>query len=165
MVLALDFKQKRATLHRSFVHKPALLSHALGSMQLLPNGNWLVGWGTTPYFTEYTRDGKVVFDATLPHGGQNYRALKFPWIGRPADSPTVVAKRGQAYVSWNGATEVATWRLEAGRIAGSLALAGTERRSGFETTIRMPVKTRYVRLSAVDRHGKVLGVSKITRVV
>ncbi|HEY3961489.1 MAG TPA: arylsulfotransferase family protein [Gaiellaceae bacterium] len=165
LVLSLDHKQKRVTVHRSFVHKPTLLSHALGSMQLLPNGNWLVGWGTTPYFTEYKRDGDVVFDATLPHGGQNYRALKFPWVGRPADPPTVVAKRGYAYVSWNGATEVAAWKPEAGRIAGSLAAAATERRSGFETTIRMPLGTRYVRVSAVDRHGKALGVSKITRVV
>jgi hypothetical protein len=164
LVLALDVKNKRATVHRSFVHKPTLLAHALGSMQLLPNGNWLVGWGTTPYVTEYTRDGNVAFDAKLPHGGQNYRALKFPWVGRPAEPPTVVAKRGYAYASWNGATGVAAWRLEAGQTAGSLVYARTQQRTGFETTIRKPKGTHYVRVTAVDKHGKVLGVSKTTRV-
>jgi hypothetical protein len=77
----------------------------------------------------------------------------------------VVAKRGYAYASWNGATEVAAWRLEAGPTAGALAAAGTERRTGFETTIPKPKGTRYVRVTALDKHGKTLGVSKTTRVV
>ena len=56
-------------------------------MQLLPNGNWLVAWGTTPYLTEHTHDGAVAFDARLPKGGQNYRVLKMPWMGRPTAPP------------------------------------------------------------------------------
>ena len=48
----------RATLHRQYTHRPRALAHALGSMQVLPNGNVLVGWGTEPYFTEYGPDGK-----------------------------------------------------------------------------------------------------------
>ena len=87
LVLALDTKRMRATLHRKYTHGPPLLSHALGSTQLLPNGNVLVGWGTAPWLSEYTRGGALVFDAHLPHGGQNYRVLKFPWHGRPTEPP------------------------------------------------------------------------------
>jgi hypothetical protein len=29
----------------------------MGSMQLLPNGNYFVGWGTEPDFSEYTPGG------------------------------------------------------------------------------------------------------------
>ena len=46
-----------------------------------------MGWGTTPYLTEYTHDGAVAFDARLPKGGQNYRVLKMPWVGRPTAPP------------------------------------------------------------------------------
>ncbi|HKU58652.1 MAG TPA: arylsulfotransferase family protein [Gaiellaceae bacterium] len=132
---ALDQKNKRATLHKRFVHHPTLSSHALGSMQLLPNGNWLLGWGTTPYLTEYTRDGAVVFDARLPKGGQNYGVLKMP----------------QA------------WQVEAGH-GTSLAGAGSRPRSGFETRILLSRGTRNVRVTGVDRHGRPLGTSKFTSV-
>ena len=40
--------------------------------------------------------GRVLFDATLPHGGQSYRALRFPWVGRPAARPALAASDGPA---------------------------------------------------------------------
>ncbi|HEX5448889.1 MAG TPA: arylsulfotransferase family protein [Gaiellaceae bacterium] len=164
LVLALDHKRKRATLHKKFVHHPTLSAHALGSVQLLPNGNWFVGWGTEPYFSEYTPGGKLVFDAKLPKGGQNYRSLKMPWIGHPSEPPIVKASGGTGYVSWNGATEVAAWRVEAGGSSGSLAGADAVRRTGFETSFELPAGTRFVRVTGVDAQGHELGTSKITPV-
>ena len=35
------------------------------------------GLGLDPWFTEFAADGRVLFDATLPHGGENYRAYRF----------------------------------------------------------------------------------------
>ncbi|HEY2327725.1 MAG TPA: arylsulfotransferase family protein [Gaiellaceae bacterium] len=167
LVLALDHKRKTATLHRSYVHHPTLSSHALGSVQLLPNGNWLVGWGTTRYLTEYTHDGAVVFDARLPKGGQNYRVLKMPWRGYPTTPPVAAIRsesdRRYAYASWNGATEVAAWQVEAGH-GSALSGAGSFRRAGFETRMLLPRGTRYARVTAVDAHGKALGTSKTAHV-
>ena len=52
------------------------------------DGNMLVGWGTEPYFTEFARDGSIQFDAKLPDTSQNYRSLRFPWVGRPTEPPS-----------------------------------------------------------------------------
>ena len=161
MILALDVNAKRATLHRAYRHDPPLLAHALGSTQVLPNGNVLVGWGTAPYISEYTADGRLLFDAHLPHGGQNYRALKLPWRGRPAERPRAVHRRldghNWLFVSWNGATDVHTWRLEAGGETHAV------RKRGFETALLVPPGTTAASAVALDAHGKPLGRTAAVR--
>jgi hypothetical protein len=109
----------------------------------------------------------VAFDARLPKGGQNYRVLKMPWVGRPTEPPRAAIRyehgRRFVYASWNGATEVHAWRVEAGH-GTSLAGAGSRPRTGFETRIELPRGTRNVRVTGVDRHGHALGTSKFTSV-
>jgi len=39
-------------------------------------------------------------------------------------------------VSWNGATELGTWAVLAGKNPSALAAAGSQRRAGFETVKR-----------------------------
>jgi hypothetical protein len=167
MILALDLKRMRATLHRKYTHYPNVLAHALGSVQVLPNSNVLVGWGTAPYITEYSPKGKVLFDAKLPPGGENYRVLRLPWTGRPADPPDVAlvgtVARPRVYASWNGSTELRTWRLEAGARAASLEDAGRYDRDGFETEIVAPAGTRFARVTAIDGKGKPLHRSRTAR--
>lgn len=143
LVLELDLNRMHASVHRKFVHRPHVLAHALGSTQVLPNGNVVVGWGTSPYITEYGRHGEVLFDAKLPKGGQNYRALRLPWTGTPARPPDVVARGRTLYASWNGATEVAAWRVE----------DATYPRTGFETAIAAPAGAKHVRVTPLDRRG------------
>jgi Arylsulfotransferase (ASST) len=169
LVIKLDTANMHATLHRQYVHKPVALSHALGSMQVLPNGHVLVGWGTEPWFTEYGPDGTVHLDAKLPKGGQNYRAFRFPWIGKPAEPPRlkVLSEHGHrtVYVSWNGATEVASWRLESGPSRTKLANATTIRKHSFESAFPpLGPDDRYGAVIALDRHGKALGRSTVARV-
>ncbi|HSP73567.1 MAG TPA: arylsulfotransferase family protein, partial [Gaiellaceae bacterium] len=167
LVIALDRARKRATLQSRFTHRPAVLARALGSMQALPNGNWLVGWGTEPYITEYRPDGKVVFDLKLPQGGQNYRAFRLPWSGTPGDPPTLAARKTASghtlYASWNGATEVASWRLETGSSAASLQTDSTLPKRRFETQLQVPAGTRYAAVTALDRNGKPLRRSRAIR--
>ena len=140
LILALDLKRMQATAHRKYIHAPHLLAHALGNVQVMPNNNVLVGWGTSPYITEYDAKGGVVFDAHLPYGGENYRVLREPWVGRPAEPPAAVYRyvkgQGSIYASWNGATEVASWRLDTGATARSMANGGKTLRSGFENAAR-----------------------------
>lgn len=88
----------------------------MGDVQILPNSNVFVGWGSAPYLAEFTREGKVLFEARFPPEVESYRAFRLPWSGHPDDAPAVAAERGSGdkvtvYASWNGTTEVAGWRV------------------------------------------------------
>jgi Arylsulfotransferase (ASST) len=159
LALALDHKRKRATLVHAYVHNPSALAHALGSVQTQRNGNVLVGWGTQPYFTEYAADGTVLLDATLPRGGQNYRTLRFPWVGTPSQAPALVASAGGLFASWNGSTELASWLPLFGATEGGVAPGSAKPKQGFETTIEPPASARYAAVVALDRRGKQLARS------
>lgn len=164
LVLHLDTKQMRATLHRRYVHYPPAVSRATGNTQILPNGNVFVGWGLAPFFSEHTEDGRVVFDATLPKGGQHYRTVRFPWKGTPYFPPALAATpHGGGHLlhaSWNGATELAQWQLETGPSAGQLRTDRSVPRKSFETRIDVPAGNKYARVAALDADGKVLRHSK-----
>lgn len=159
LVLALDEKRMRATLQRAYVHHPPMKARALGSTQLFANGNALIGWGTEPYFTEYSSAGAVVFDAKLPSGGENYRTLRFSWVGRPSSPPRLVEQGGSLFVSWNGATEVASWQFRTGSGPSSLSASATVPRAGFETSLAVPSGAAYASAVALDAAGNVLGSS------
>ncbi len=151
LVLALDGTRMRVSLQREYAHHPLLHAHKLGSVQLLPNGDVLVGWGTDPHFTEFSAGGAVRLDATLPHGGENYRTLRFPWTGRPRDAPAAVVRGSTIFASWNGATDVAAWRVDPGGAAVS--------RRGFETALPAPAGPGSVQVVALGADGKPLGRS------
>jgi hypothetical protein len=163
LVLALDEKRRRASLVRAYTHNPPVLAHMFGSVQAHANGNALVGWGASPLFTEYSSDGRLLFDATLPPGGQSYRALRFPWVGHPAEKPMLAAKNGRLYASWNGTTETKAWRLLAGRSSGALTASHSVPRRGFETAIAVPPRERYAAVTALDGAGEPLATSQALR--
>ena len=149
--LVLELGRRRAGVLREYRHVPLLHARKLGSVQLLADGDVLVGWGTDPHFTEYAQDGTVKLDATLPHGGENYRTLRFPWRGRPREQPAAVVRGATVYASWNGATEVAAWRVDPG--------GSSVPRNGFETALPVPGGVRSVRAAALDAQGGVLARS------
>jgi alkanesulfonate monooxygenase SsuD/methylene tetrahydromethanopterin reductase-like flavin-dependent oxidoreductase (luciferase family) len=155
-MLALDHKRMSATLRQQYMHRPPVLAHIFGSVQTLSNGNVLVGWGASPYFTEYDGAGAVRYDAGLPRGGENYRTLRYPWRGEPAEPPRLAARGGRLYASWNGATEAAAWRVRAGSAPTGLEPALTVARRGFETAIDPPASARFAAVTALDARGKPL---------
>lgn len=163
LLIALDQKRRHAKLVRAYAHRPRLLAKYTGSAQLLGNGDMLVGWGSEPYFTEFGHDGSVRWDAKLPHGGQTYRALRFPWEGRPSADPSLVAVRTPGstalYASWNGATDVSAWQLLIGTSPSTLAPAATVPRQGFETRLVSDATTGSVAVVALDGTGAPLGRS------
>jgi hypothetical protein len=169
LVIQLDQKSRTARLVRKYVHRPnRIVSRFMGNMQALENGNVMIGWGSEPYFTEFGPNGEVVLDARLPKGGMNYRAFRLPWHGRPFLPPSAVYRyrhgQGTVYVSWNGATEVAAWRLESGPRPGSLRAGSAVARRGFETALRTTPGHKYARAVALDAAGHVLGRSKAIRI-
>jgi hypothetical protein len=62
-------------------------------------------------------------------------------------------------VSWNGATQVASWRVLAGASAGALSPVGTVAKSGFQTTLTASSAGPYVAVQALNAAGPVIGSS------
>ncbi|KAI2887513.1 hypothetical protein CBS63078_4526 [Aspergillus niger] len=149
-------------------------SHSQGSLQVLPQtGHVFIGWGKPSAYTEFTVDGEVLCDF---HWGprvffwlgwiKSYRAQKFHWVGRPRVPPDVAVDEAgdTAYVSWNGATDIAGWVLQ--RASNSSAeedefesVAYTPK-EGFETQVDL-IGEGYFRLMAVDLEGNEMGVTRV----
>jgi hypothetical protein len=165
LLINLNTSTMRATLQRSYIHPtPRLLAAFEGSMQVLPGGRVLVGWGNTPYFSEFTANGTLVLDGHYPGGDQSYRVLSAAWTGQPADEPAAAARPGPAgasvvYASWNGATRVARWTVLAGSSPNKLAQAGSRGAHGFETAITVNNPGPYFAVTANDASGQTLGQS------
>jgi hypothetical protein len=166
--LMFDEIRRTARLGRAYTH-PKVLTTAMGSMQVLPDGHVVVGWGTEPYTSEYTADGRLVQDARLPGQLNSYRGFRFPWHARPAEAPAVAVprERGSAsktvYASWNGATHVHYWQVHLGTSPRGMRPIGVATRRGFETAIPLDATERYVAVSALAADGTRLGTSQTLR--
>jgi hypothetical protein len=165
IVVEIDEDAMTASLLREYTHPGKIFSDTQGNVQILPGGNVFMGWGSEPYFSEFSRDGRLIFDASFPPELESYRAFRFPWKGRPQDTPAVAGVSGPEdkvtlYVSWNGATEVATWEVLAGAGPDKLEPVGSAPRKGFETALTLQTDEPYVAVKAKDSSGRVLGTSK-----
>jgi Arylsulfotransferase (ASST). len=177
MVVALDLHEMTATLIREYRSPQGFISGSQGSVQIMPEtGHVFVGWGHSPAYTEFTADGKILCDV---HFGpsmffnfgwvKSYRAFKSPWVGMPSYPPDVEidADVGTAYVSWNGATEVAGWITQTAPFPHAAdyefnSIDYTEK-EGFETSIELPedLDEYYIRVAGVDIDGEILGYSRV----
>ncbi len=157
------------TLLARYEHPGGLSSGSQGSMQTMPNASVFVGWGSQPYFSEFGSAGQLLYDAHWHGSYQSYRAYRFPWAGTPAASPALAvsapASNGPVtvYASWNGATEVASWRVLAGPSPTQLTPVANAPKSGFETTIVTPGPAAYVAAQALNSAGAVIGTSPATK--
>jgi hypothetical protein len=123
-------------------------------------GNWLMGYGGLPNFTEYDASGHVLFDGTLGKDVQSYRTYLTPWSGQAPGAPSVAVSGSSVAVSWNGATNVASWQVLGGASATTLApVAKAAKTAAFQTTIPVPASAAYVAVQALDASGAVLGTS------
>jgi len=165
LILRLDQSTRTATLAHQFGHPhPPVLAGSQGNLQSLPNGDVFIGWGSEPYFSEFTLGGQLVFDGHFPPGVQSYRAFRLAWAGHPTTKPDAAARPAAGggvtvYASWNGATQVASWQVLAGPSAGSLGPVATEPRTGFETAITVKTTQPYVAVRGIDAQGHNLGTS------
>ncbi|GAB3922592.1 hypothetical protein GCM10027613_31620 [Microlunatus endophyticus] len=156
------------TMVRSLTHPAKLLSVTMGNVNQLTNGHYVVGWGSEPYFSEYAADGSLLLDAKMPNNIQSYRAFGADWIGNPTDKPALAVGTNAAggatvYISWNGATRVATWRVRAGGTKAGLKHHATAARQGFETAVAVNSTGPYFQALAVDKNGHELGRSEIVK--
>lgn len=180
-IIELDVAQKTARLlHAPYQHPDRwIMTESRGSLQLLPNGNRLLGYGAVAAWAEFSPEGQMLCDVHFaPESRFNteeafsYRVLKKPWVGQPRDGPSaVILEDGRLYASWNGATEVTSWELQAlpyhsghRREETFLSLGSTDK-SGFETAIQLPeeLDINYYRVVGRSRQGEALGVSELVR--
>ncbi|KAI5198602.1 hypothetical protein E4T39_06718 [Aureobasidium subglaciale] len=168
-----------ARLIREYVHPVQFISSSQGSMQVIPSSDEsdphiLLGFGYVGVWTEYAANGEVLCDncfSTVSSWGtgdvQSYRALKAPWKGEPGWPPSIAFGDGKdlsIFASWNGATEVAFWKVQQ---AEKQACPDEEwedvsvtQKKGFETEIDvLDDEIRFFRVVALDADGNALGVS------
>ena len=164
--IALDLQAHTATLRAQYTHvDPPLLAASQGNAQTLASQNTVVGWGGVPAISEYGQNGSLLFDAHLPFDLIFYRGFRFPWTGQPLSPPTVLANQNNTGeetivdMSWNGATDVASWRVLAGTQPGSLTAQATVALTGFETSAILPKRYAYAAVQALNSAGAVLGTS------
>jgi hypothetical protein len=166
LVLNLNMSSHTVSLANSYTHKnPALQPAFLGSMQVLSNGNALVGWGSRPYFSEYSKSGQLLLDALWPGKDLSYRAeFSGNWVGTPYFPPSgaVRSSKGKAtvYASWDGDTQVTSWKVLAGSDPNKLPVVASKAKSGFETAITLAKSAKVYKVQAFDSKGHLLRTSK-----
>ena len=168
LVFNFDESKRHVSLKSECIHQgEVVLSYAMGSCQLLPDGSVFVGWGTNPYFSAFDSDGKMVADGLMTRGHPSYRAFLGDWVGKPTEPPAVAAQfrnggGATVYASWNGSTEVRSWKVLAGRDRDSLSTVASGPWSGFETALVVQSAGPYFAVQPLDASGNVLATSAAT---
>ncbi len=170
VALQIDESRRNVKLGQAYVSSHRLVAGAMGSVQILSSGDVIVGWGVASYTSKFTAAGEVVAEFALPGGMYSYRGLWLPWEGAPHRRPKVAANRDPQsartvlYASWNGATRVTSWQVEAGSEQDRLRPLGFAQSQGFETVIPVESSHRYAAVTALDRTGRRLKRSRVIRV-
>jgi hypothetical protein len=174
-VIHLDHTTSHATLLKKFIAPNEAISDSQGNLQIFDKSNFetsnaFCGWGSEPWISEYTPDGKMVQAGHFAYypSSMSYRSFKFNYTTDPTDAPAayVYAHNKTAktvvYVSWNGATEVRRWTVYKGESkSGPWKSVGTVKKNGFETVWTAPGYQAWTLVEAVDADGR--GLRNLTR--
>jgi len=155
------------TLVKAFTNPTrTLLASSQGDLLNLGDGDWLMGYGGLPDFTEYDSSGRIIFDGSLGLNVQDFRTFLAPWSAQPKTPPAVVAQSAGGTLtveaSWNGATSVSSWKVATGSSSSTLSTVATVPASGFETTVHASGGP-YVQVTALDANGQLLASSAVVR--
>lgn len=175
VILDLDIANRTASLQRTYTHPDGIRATSQGNMQILPDsGNVFVGWGHCAAYTEFAADGKALCDSHFGPSnafelGQvvSYRVTRGKWTGRPDTLPAAALVGSSVFVSWNGATDVAAWRLERwnGSSTGEMEFSPVKvvKKDGFETEIELPQgrSSNYYRVVALNKKHHLLAATEL----
>ena len=144
-----------------------------GSIDLLPNGDRFIGWGSLKDATQYTRSGELLYHAQIGEKNSmvgSLRTFKKPWSARPHWGPDSFAYSwvcgwpSVLYASWNGATEIHAWTFYGGETSdGQFQSLGTAEKDGFETSMKAGKAVRFAYVEAMTKDGEVLGRSRVVK--
>lgn len=156
LVLDVDQTTYTVSVDQSFVDQDKTHGLTQGSVVRLSDGGALVSWGNTAKATEFDANGNTVANWTVQGTAAVYRIqLAENWVGTPTTSPSTAVEDGDLLVSWNGATQVVSWRV----VDGSGNEVTTVDKDGFETRIALPEGGGTYTVEALDASGTVLGTS------
>jgi hypothetical protein len=165
LILGLDLRRHTAALVHAY-RRPGddTLADSEGSMQTLPDGDKLVGFGSERYFSEFSPGGRLLFDASLPVDDGSYRVFSSPWMATPTTRPAVLANRisptrVSVHVSWNGASNVARWQVLVARAGAALRPVASVPDRAFETQIAVTGNATTFEVRALSSNGRVLARS------
>ena len=146
-----------------------MYSVLFGSFQFLPKGDRFIGWGGQRGFSQYTQDSELVYDAVIANDTEptwSYRTFKGSWSARPQTLPDLYTYSWNChwntsmYGSWNGATDVESWRFYGGHSEdGSFEETAFVAKEGFETRAKASHFADYAYVEALHADGSVLGRS------
>jgi Arylsulfotransferase (ASST) len=162
-----DFSTHTVTLVKRFANPThTLLASSQGNTLSLPGGDWLLGYGGLPDFTEFDAAGHALLDGTLGKNVQDFRTYLSPWSALPTAPPAIAVQAAttggglNVEASWNGATGVASWQVLVGSSSENLVPVATAPRQGFQTTIHVSAGAgAVVAVRALAVNGQVLGTS------
>jgi EmrB/QacA subfamily drug resistance transporter len=164
LVLDVNQSTRTATLLAQFPGGDKFETEYMGDTQPLAGGDTFVGWGSEPYFSEYGPSGQLLLEANFPGPDLSYRETLEPWVGLPLTAPAGAARqaggRTTVYASWNGATEVASWRVLGAGAGGKLTPLASAASSGFETAVPVAAIYTSFEIEALDAKGRVIGASR-----
>lgn len=171
--ISIDHNSGNATLiNEIFFPNGGILTTSQGNTQTLDNGGAFIGWGDNPYFSEHSANGSVVLLANWGVSGtaMSYRSFTSAWESTPASTiPAVYSyakstnSSNQIYISWNGATTVANWRIYGAQGVGDdFKVLGITSKMGFETFWESSSFYQWVRVEALGTNGTSLRNSSYT---
>jgi hypothetical protein len=165
LLLDLNTRQRTARIVQQYYRSTTTSAQSEGSMQTRGSGNVFVGFGSEPFFSEFSPGGRLLYDGNLPRDDGSYRTFRYRWQGDPQTRPKLAVQltsssKVAAFASWNGATAVRRWQLLAGPGEDKLRPVGSVPATGFETEIDADRAGQVFAVRALDSHGHVLARSE-----
>jgi hypothetical protein len=170
-----DETNKTVTQVWEFTHVAPVFGTYMGNVQRLSDGNTFLSWGAPSTvngyayvsMTEITPDNRILFELSFDQPFVSYRAFRSPWQGFPDTQPALAFKADGNGItlgySWNGATEVAAYRVFGGNSSESLGLIEEKAKADFETQSHLTNLAKgecYFQVAAVDKSGNEMARSK-----
>ncbi|KAL9127029.1 MAG: hypothetical protein Q9217_004018 [Psora testacea] len=173
VVILLDLIHMTAQVVERYPHPGGTYAAMFGSMDLLPNGDRFIGWGSLKEATQFTRSGELVYHVQIGEKASmvgSLRTFKRPWSARPHWGPVVFAYSwvcgwpSVLYASWNGATDIHAWTFYGSDSSdGQFQSLGTVEKDGFETSMKAGRSVRLAYVEAMTEDGEVLGRSPVVK--
>jgi len=164
LLIKLDFTNHTAVLAHAAVPPTPVYAQTQGDLEPIAGQRWWLEFGDVGQIEELSSSGQVLFLAHSPNDTQIYRALRFSWSAQPSTPPALAVTKPKSgpltlYASWNGATDVASWRVLTGASATALTPGASVPATGFETRLTAPATAAFVAVQALSAKGAVLDTS------
>lgn len=154
----LDPQGKTATLVWQFRQTPDIYAYQFGTVQRLPNGNTLIGWGKAnlPKLTEVRPNGFKAFEMNWVDQWETYRVWRYPWQGKALKPDLIIEQLSDSLAlifNQFGDPDVAYYRIYGGTSPQPTTLLTTSMSTLQRLTNLENGRRYYFRVTAVNPNG------------